>query len=316
MDTIGGDLSVSEITVRTVRSFMTFLFKSGQCGASVHRKVAAIKSLFHWIDEEGISHDVRILTVRSPKLEKHLPDVPSEKEMERLCVGELKTACPARDRVIPELLYGSGLRVSELVAINLSDFRRTDTLLVRGKGRKERMVPVTEPAQAAIAAWLPVRERILINSDLQTDALLIQVRLKNADVDVAVRQAFARSTPPTQGELAKQLGVNQSWISVLRKRATEGGYKRCQKPPERLDVRSAHRIVKRIAKSKGLPEYHPHLLRHSCGTHLHDNGVPILAISRLLGHSRLETTEIYTRVSTGRMMEVFLKAHPHARKIA
>jgi integrase/recombinase XerC len=315
METIGGDVGVSEITIRTIRSFTALLFKTGQAGTSVHRKLAAIKSLFQWIDEEGISHDARILNLRSPKLEKHLPDVPSEREMGRLCDGALNTACPQRDRVIPELLYGSGLRVSELVAINLDDFKRVDTLLVRGKGRKERMVPVSEPAQAAIATWLPLREQILMQSHLQTDALLIRIRMEHADVDAAVRQAFARPNPPTQSELAKQLGVNQSWISVLRKRALQGGHKK-QKPAERLDVRSAHRIVKRIAKSKGLTEYHPHLLRHSCGTHLHDNGVPILAISRLLGHSRLETTEIYTRVSTGRMMEVFLKAHPHARKIA
>jgi integrase/recombinase XerC len=266
METIGGDANVSEITVRTIRTFMALLFKTGQCGASVHRKVAAIKSLFHWIDEEGIPQDGRILNLRSPKLEKHLPDVPSEKNMGRLCDGVLNTACPERDRVIPELLYGSGLRIGELVAINLSDFKRMDTLLIRGKGRKERMVPVTKCSQDAIQKWLPVREQLLMEFKLQTDALLFSV---------SPRHSF-----------------------------------------DRLDVRSAHRILKRIAKSKGLPEYHPHMLRHSCGTHLHDHGVPILAISRLLGHSRLETTEIYTRVSTGRMLDVYRKAHPHAQKSA
>jgi integrase/recombinase XerC len=153
--------------------------------------------------------------------------------------------------------------VSELVAVNLSDFKRVDVLLVRGKGRKERLVPVTECSEAAIAAWLPVREQLLMDFNLQTDALLFSV---------GPRHSF-----------------------------------------ERLDVRSASRIVKRIALAKGLPAYHPHLLRHACGTHLHDNGVPILPISRLLGHARLETTEIYTRVSTGRMLDVYRKAHPHAR---
>ena len=318
MDTIGHDANVSEISVRAVRSFMAFLFKSGQAGASVHRKMAAIKSLVHWLDDEGIPHDARILNLRSPKLEKHLPDVPSEKAIERLCNGELKTACPARDRVIPELLYGSGLRVSELVALNLSDFKRVDTLLVRGKGRKERMVPVTESAQAAIAAWLPLREQILIKSNLRTDALFIRVGQEDATIVAAVRQACATPNPPTETELAKQLGVSQQWISVLYRRAKQLRHTRPRryKVTDRLDVRSAHRIVKRIAKAKGLPEYHPHLLRHACGTHLHDNGVPILPISRLLGHSRLETTEIYTRVSTGRMLDVYRKAHPHAQRIA
>ncbi|PYV72723.1 MAG: hypothetical protein DMG96_25145 [Acidobacteria bacterium] len=67
-----------------------------------------------------------------------------------------------------------------------------------------------------------------------------------------------------------------------------------------------------VAKARGLPDYHPHQLRHSCGTHLHDNGVPLLAIARLLGHSKLSTAQIYTRVSIGRMLNVYRNAHPHA----
>ena len=263
LEIIGNDAKVSEISHSAIRSFLASLFDSGKSRASVRRKLAAVKSLFRWIDEEGLPHDARILNLRTPKLEKHLPDVPGQKEMERLCNGESSTACPERDRVIPELLYGSGLRVSELVAVNLSDFKRVDVLLVRGKGRKERLVPVTECSEAAIAAWLPVREQLLMDFNLQTDALLFSV---------GPRHSF-----------------------------------------ERLDVRSASRIVTRIALAKGLPAYHPHLLRHACGTHLHDNGVAILPISRLLGHARLETTEIYTRVSTGRMLDVYRKAHPHAR---
>ena len=180
----------------------------------------------------------------------------------RLCDSSIVTAFPERDRVIPELLYGSGIRVSELAAVNLSDFKYKDALLIRGKGRKERIVPVTECAPRAIEAWLPIREMFLLKFDLKTPALLLS------------------------------LGPNHS--------------------AERLDVRSIHRLLKGMAKAKGLPEYHPHQLRHACGTHLHDNGVDLLAISRLLGHCRLATTQIYTRVSTGRMLKVYRKAHPHA----
>jgi integrase/recombinase XerC len=81
---------------------------------------------------------------------------------------------------------------------------------------------------------------------------------------------------------------------------------------ERLDVRTVHRVVSGIAEAKGLPAYHPHQLRHACATHMHDHGAPLQAVAILLGHKKLSTTQIYTRVSTGRMLDVYRKAHPHA----
>ena len=85
---------------------------------------------------------------------------------------------------------------------------------------------------------------------------------------------------------------------------------------ERLDVRTVHRIVSGIAEAKGLPAYHPHQLRHACATHMHDHGAPLQAVATMLGHARLSTTQIYTRVSTGRMLDVYQKAHPHENPIA
>lgn len=84
---------------------------------------------------------------------------------------------------------------------------------------------------------------------------------------------------------------------------------------ERLDVRTIHRVVRSVAVSKNLPRYHPHLLRHACATHMHDHGAPIQAVAMMLGHAKLSTTQIYTRVSTVRMMDVYRRAHPHAIKI-
>ena len=81
-----------------------------------------------------------------------------------------------------------------------------------------------------------------------------------------------------------------------------------------LEVRDGNRIVKAVAKAKELPGYHPHLLRHACATHMHDRGAQLQIVARLLGHAQLGTAQIYTRVSTGRMMDVYRKAHPHARK--
>ena len=83
---------------------------------------------------------------------------------------------------------------------------------------------------------------------------------------------------------------------------------------ERLDVRSVGRIVKAVAEMKGLDpaKWHPHLLRHACGTHMHDHNAPLQGIATFLGHARLSTAQIYTRVSVGRMMQTYNKAHPHA----
>lgn len=81
---------------------------------------------------------------------------------------------------------------------------------------------------------------------------------------------------------------------------------------ERLDVRTIGRVVKAVAVAKGLPSYHPHQLRHACATHMHDHGAPIQAVAAMLGHARLSTSQIYTRVSPVRMMDVYRRAHPHA----
>jgi site-specific recombinase XerD len=82
---------------------------------------------------------------------------------------------------------------------------------------------------------------------------------------------------------------------------------------ERLDVRSIGRVLKKVCALKKLPPYHPHQLRHACATHMHDHGAPIQAVAAMLGHARLSTAQIYTRVSPVGMMDVYRKSHPHAR---
>jgi site-specific recombinase XerD len=188
-----------------------------------------------------------------------LPDIPSEADMKRLLDGPIPTACPERDRVILELLYGSGLRAAEMAGVNVEDFKDSRTLLVRGKGRKERLVPVGKFARTALDEWLPLRKKLL--GKRKTDALVFSVGPKKSG---------------------------------------------------RLDVRSIHRTVRQVAAAKGLPAYHPHQLRHACATHMHDHGAPIQVISTMLGHARLSTSQLYTRVSAGRMLETYRRAHPDA----
>src|SRR6266481_1240848 len=187
---VGPDAKASQIDRKRIRAFLVHLHEAGISRHSVYRKLQAIKTFYRWIDDEGLPHDARILTLSSPRGRDQIPDVPSEADMMRLCDGESASACPERDRVIPELLYGSGLRASELVGVNLSDFKYKDALLIRGKGRKERIVPVTEPTQSAIQAWLPVREQLLMRFNLETDALLFRIRQKNVALKLAIQKAY------------------------------------------------------------------------------------------------------------------------------
>lgn len=99
-----------------------------------------MKSFCKWLENEDLLEAALIQSISGPRRRDSLPDVASEADMKLLCDGEVPTACPERDRVILELLYGGGLRVAELCGLNLDDFRDEDVILVRGKGKKERLV--------------------------------------------------------------------------------------------------------------------------------------------------------------------------------
>ena len=146
---------------------------------------------------------------------------------------------------------------------------------------------------------------INVDDRIESDVLLIRGKGKKERFVVA-------------GEYAQD--AMKAWLKKRRAVLTQSGKKQdtaalffgdntnC----ERLDVRTLRRALDRVTTARGLPRYHPHLLRHACGTHMHDRGAPLQAIAVLLGHAKLSTTQIYTRVSTGRMLDTYRKAHPHA----
>jgi site-specific recombinase XerD len=291
------------------------LYEIGSRPKTVRRRLAAVKSFCVFLHREGLLDASLIWSIKGPKLPHELPDVPSETDMKRLLEGKIPGPCPERDRAMLELLYGAGLRASELIGINLSDFKEDQVLLIRGKGSKERFAVYGECARRAIDAWLPIRRKLMKEFSLKTDALFFKANQERIAIAQSVLRSYARAKAPSQSKLAKRLGVNPSWISVLRKRESEG-HERRQKLPVRLDVRSVGRIVKRVAEANGLPPFNPHALRHACATHMHDHGAQLQVVAIQLGHENLETATVYTRVSTGRMLDVYRKAHPHARKSA
>jgi len=260
-----------------VRGFLSHLYDKGLSKTSVARALAAVRSFYRWLAQEGVVEQNPAKLVSTPRLPKKLPRVPTIEEMNSMLDGKMPEVAsfPERDRLMFELLYGCGIRNSELVGINLDDISLSnEAILIRGKGKKERYVPFGGSALAALSVYLPWRQQLL-------------AALRNAP-----RNNFSAKNVAVKGTSA--LLVNQ-----------RGG---------RLTTRSVGRIVKRIAVAKGLsPEVHPHTLRHAFGTHMLEEGADLRAIQELLGHERLATTQRYTQLSVKHVMNIYDQTHPRAK---
>ncbi|MEO6804592.1 MAG: tyrosine-type recombinase/integrase [Edaphobacter sp.] len=173
-ETLGDGASVQKVEHLHIRAYLGLLYERGLTKASAARALAAVRSWFKWLAKEGKVAQNPALLVSTPKLPKHLPRVPSMEEVNRV-LNSLESdgtakkeegdaaAWPERDRAIFELLYGCGIRNSELVGLDMGSVKwRDDAVLVRGKGRKERLVPLGDEAAVALKAYLPLREAKLM----------------------------------------------------------------------------------------------------------------------------------------------------------
>jgi integrase/recombinase XerC len=168
-----------EIDHVTIRGFLSHLYEKGLSKTSVARSLAAVRSLYRWLAQEGLVEQNPAALVSTPKLPKKLPRVPTMEEMNSVLDGAMPeiAAFPERDRLMIELLYGCGIRNSELVGIDLAQIHlKSEIILIRGKGKKERYVPFGDAVKSALAAYLPVRQTILSESRKNTPALLINQR--------------------------------------------------------------------------------------------------------------------------------------------
>ena len=260
---LGPEMGWKEVDHVTIRGFLSHLHSCGLSKVSVARALASLRSMYKWLAREGVVKQNPAALVSTPKLPKKLPRVPTMEELNGLLNSEMPetAAFPERDRAIFELLYGCGLRNSELVGIELDDIEEANgVILVRGKGKKQRYVPLDGAVAEALQAYRSARQKVLEET---------------------------RKT-------SRRLFINQ-----------RGGP---------LTTRSVGRIVKQIAVARGLPpDIHPHTLRHAFGTHMLSEGADLRAIQELLGHERLSTTQKYTQLSIGHVMEVYDKTHPRAK---
>lgn len=170
----------SDIDHVLIRGYLGWLYERGLSKTSVARALAALRSLYKWLAQEGEVEQNPAALVATPKLPKKLPRVPTIEEVNSVLDAKMPecSAFEQRDHVILELLYGCGIRNSELIGINLDDIRwLNEVILVRGKGRKERYVPFGDSAKAALQAYLPERQRVLAECKKPAEkALLLNLR--------------------------------------------------------------------------------------------------------------------------------------------
>ena len=278
------ELTVDDLDLTSVRAHLAELNKAGKARSSVARKLSALRTFVKYLRREDlIAHDPTAMAV-APKRDQTIPTHLSEPELARL-IEMPSTGDPLgrRDRAILELFYASGLRLSELVGIDLEDLNLSGRMVrVMGKGGKERLLPFNQSTVLALRAWLADRAGIL--ADRQTRARRRTV--------VAPRKTVAgvRQKAPTE-----PLFLN-----------ARGG---------RLTGRSVDRLLRRyVAQCSTRLGISPHALRHSFATHLLQRGADLRAIQELLGHSRLSTTQRYTHVNAAQLIEVYRKSHPRASK--
>jgi integrase/recombinase XerC len=177
--TYAGSRGWKQIDHIAIRGFLSQLYNKGLGKTSVARALAAVRSLYRWLAQEGVVEQNPAKLVATPKLPKKLPRVPTIEEMNTALDGQMpqEASFPERDKLMLELLYGCGIRNSELTGINLDDIRLSaEAILIRGKGKKERYVPFGDSVKTVLAAYLPARQALLAEIRKTTPALLVNQR--------------------------------------------------------------------------------------------------------------------------------------------
>jgi integrase/recombinase XerC len=271
-------LEPAQLQLGTVRAFMADLYRQGQARASVSRKLSAMRGFGRYLRREGwIDVDPAALAV-APKREQRVPAHLSMDEMTRLLeMPDASDPLGRRDRAILELFYASGLRLSELVGLDLENVNlRARMVRVLGKGAKERIVPFNTTTEQALRAWLADRASLTHTAS-------------------AANSAPKAPSPKPRAQNREPLFVNFRGA--------------------RLTGRSVQRLVARYVSACSTRfGISPHALRHSFATHLLERGADLRAIQELLGHVQLSTTQRYTHVNAAQLLDVYRKAHPRARR--
>ncbi len=244
----------------TIKDFRAFIISiKNKNPSSIARNISTLKNFFKFLNEENIAINTQIEILKSPKLPKKLSSALNNDD----AINILETFDKVindkwqaeRDKALFTLIYGTGLRISEALNLNINDIQN-ETLIIKGKGNKERMVPLLDIIKDTINAYIKIAPFNFRNDD-----------------------------PVFRG--------------------AKGA---------RLTPRVAQRDIEKVRNYLGLSNNTtPHSLRHSFATQLLENGTDLRTIQELLGHASLSTTQLYTKMNMGKIIQTYKKSHPHAK---
>lgn len=269
--------------------YLAALKKRGQKATSLARILASLRGWFIWLKNMRLTSSDPLENFENPHRSKKLPLVLTTLEVQAL----FATAESKRDKAILELMYGSGLRVSELVGLAISDINLSQSYLkCFGKGSKERIVPIGMQAKRAVEEYLAELREVKDQKQTQPTS------------ESAAKAKRGRPKGSKTSTLAKTPGDQRAIKVKLRK---EPLFK--DEKGERLSRLVVWQIVKRLSgRAKLTKSISPHTLRHSFATHLLENGADLRAVQELLGHANLVTTQLYTHVSRAHLKSAYTQA--------
>lgn len=247
------DVHLAEVNRADISGFLSYMACKGKTHRTAERAISVLKRFFKYLQMCEVIRSNPILLVRCPKTHIPLPTFLSEAQVLQL----IEATETLRELALIEFLYATGCRVAEAQAVSIEDINlEKQVVLLRGKGRKERIVPFGKPAREALRKYL------------STGVHLLQ----------------------------------------------DGGYLFLrQKSPNPLTVRTLSKMVNTISRRAGLGTVSPHVLRHSCATHMLNRGADIRYIQEMLGHSSLSSTMVYTHVALDELSRVIQKYLPSRR---
>lgn len=267
------------VTTEGVRAYLAGLQAKGRAPTTLARRLSALRAFVRFLEQAGADADQAgagtadpLANIPTPRRPAALPKVLSSNEVVRL-VGQVQGDAPRplRDRAMLELLYGSGLRVSELIGLRVADVDLRERLVrCFGKGGKERVVPFGRTAAQALRAYLEQGRPTLLRARARSKGA---AAARGADVLLL-------------GHRGRPLTRQACW-----------------------------KMIKGYARTAGLPRrVSPHVLRHSFATHLLGGGADLRVVQELLGHADIGTTQIYTHLSAGHLVQAHRQAHPRAKR--
>lgn len=280
------DIKIEEITTKDLKKYLEFLYKNGVATSTMARHISAIKQFFNFLQLENIITENPASLLDHPKIQANIPEILTEKEIEKLldAAKKDKSNYGIQLYTMLELLYATGLRISELVEMKISDIQKKyrndglytidDFLIVNGKGNKERLVPINKTAKDALIKYINLRENLLNG--------------KKSEWLWTTMTTFSKDKKDTKVVFKKDNHIARQIFALnLKQLAIESNIN-----PEKV---------------------HPHILRHSFASHILQRGADLRVVQELLGHSDISTTQIYTHIADEKLKKIVNELHPLAK---